>query len=166
MMAHTIDPGVRRPATAIECFAVTDPAMVAEHHRIRRDVFVAEQQLFIGDDRDLVDDDPSTIKVLSSHRGQYGGTVRLFALDEAAGHWQGDRLAVLPEFRMHGLGGPLVRYAVQTAANLGGRVMTAHIQVSNVKFFERLGWHRDGLQETYVGVPHVPMAIELSPFVA
>jgi predicted GNAT family N-acyltransferase len=52
---------------------------------------------------------------------------------------------------------------VQTAADLGGRVMTAHIQVSNVKFFQRLGWHQDGPQELYVGVPHVPMAIELHP---
>ncbi len=166
MMTHTAATDVRPPATAIECWPVTEAALVAEHHRIRREVFVVEQQLFIGDDRDLVDDDPSTIKVLSSYVGQYGGTVRLFALDQAAGHWQGDRLAVLPQFRMHGLGGPLVRHAVQTAANLGGRMMTAHIQVSNVKFFERLGWHRDGPQETYVGVPHVPMAIELSPFVA
>jgi hypothetical protein len=40
--------------------------------------------------------------------------------------------------------------------------MTAHIQPRNVPFFERLGWHAHGEQEIYVGVPHVPMAIELT----
>lgn len=165
-MTSTADVDVMPRAAAIECVEVTDEALVAEHHRIRREVFVVEQGLFAGDDCDLVDDDPTTIKVLSSYRGQYGGTVRLFELNAAAGHWQGDRLAVLPGFRAHGLGGPLVRFAVHTAANLGGRVMTAHIQVSNVKFFERLGWHEHGPEEMYVGVPHVPMAIDLSPLVS
>jgi hypothetical protein len=39
--------------------------------------------------------------------------------------------------------------------------MTAHIQPGNVAFFERLGWRVSGEQEIYVGVPHVPMAIDL-----
>jgi hypothetical protein len=40
--------------------------------------------------------------------------------------------------------------------------MTAHIQPPNVPFFERLGWRVCGDQEVYVGVPHVPMAIDLT----
>ena len=75
--------------------------------------------------------------------------------------WQGDRLAVLPEFRSYGLGAPLVRYAVRTAGERGGLVMAAHIQIPNVVFFRRLGWHLDGEVETYAGLPHQPMAIDL-----
>jgi GNAT superfamily N-acetyltransferase len=87
--------------------------------------------------------------------------VRLYPLEDA-GHWQGDRLAVLPGARGHGLGAPLVWFAVATAAGGGGRLMTAHIQPRNVAFFERLGWRVSGEQEIYVGVPHVPMAIDLT----
>ena len=79
-----------------------------------------------------------------------------------SGHWQGDRLAVLPGTRGHGLGAPLVWFAVTTAARGGGRLMTAHIQPRNVAFFERLGWRVSGEQEIYVGVAHVPMAIDLT----
>jgi putative N-acetyltransferase (TIGR04045 family) len=91
-----------------------------------------------------------------------GGAVRLYPLDDV-GEWKGDRLAVLPEFRKHGLGAPLVRFAVRTAGELGGRRMIAHIQPPNVRFFERLGWERVGEPMVYVGHPHQLMAIGLSP---
>ena len=52
-------------------------------------------------------------------RGRAVGTVRLYPLDET-GLWQGDRLAVLPGRRSAGAGGPLVRFAVATAARAGG----------------------------------------------
>jgi predicted N-acetyltransferase YhbS len=68
---------------------------------------------------------------------------------------------VLPEYRVRGLGAPLVRHAVRTACQMGGRVMIAHIQLPNVRFFETLGWHKDGGAETYAGLPHQPMAIDL-----
>ncbi len=146
--------------TGLLCRVADDPGMVAEHHCIRDEVFVREQGLFHGSDRDGHDDEPATIKVLGFRDDVAGGAVRLYPLDDA-GHWQGDRLAVLPGSRGHGLGAPLVRFAVATAAGGGGRLMTAHIQPHNVPFFEHLGWRVSGEQEIYVGVPHIPMAIDL-----
>jgi putative N-acetyltransferase (TIGR04045 family) len=145
----------------VSCRVADETWAEAEHHRIRVEVFVHEQHLFIGSDRDARDDDPATIKVLGVHDGVPGGAVRLYPLD-THGHWQGDRLAVLTGSRGRRLGGPLVRFAVATAASEGGRVMSAHIQPPNVPFFERLGWHVSGEPEVYVGVPHVPMAIDLA----
>jgi putative N-acetyltransferase (TIGR04045 family) len=147
--------------TRVACRLANDAWAEAEHHRIREAVFVREQRLFEGSDRDGRDDDAATIKVLGFRDEIAGGAVRLYPLDNA-GHWQGDRLAVLPGKRGHGLGAPLVWFAVATAASAGGRLMTAHIQPRNVAFFERLGWRISGLQEIYVGVPHVPMAIDLT----
>jgi putative N-acetyltransferase (TIGR04045 family) len=132
------------------------------HHRIRHLVFVAEQAIFTGSDTDVHDDDARTIRVIGTAGSVVAGAVRLYPLDAAGGLWQGDRLAVLPAFRVHGLGGPLVRFAVATAARLGGREMQAHIQPANVGFFERLGWERRGPVEVYVGLPHQPMAIDLT----
>jgi putative N-acetyltransferase (TIGR04045 family) len=147
--------------TLVACRVADDPGMLAEHHRIREEVFVREQALFHGSDRDRRDDEAATIKVLGFRDDVAGGAVRLYPLD-GAGLWQGDRLAVLPGTRGHGLGVPLVRFAVATAASGGGRLMTAHIQPRNVPFFERLGWSISGEPEIYVGVPHVPMAIDLT----
>jgi putative N-acetyltransferase (TIGR04045 family) len=134
---------------------------LAEHHRIRHEVFVREQQLFAGTDLDARDEQPGVLHVLGSHRGMPAGSVRLYELDPATGLWQGDRLAVLSEFRTRDVGARLVRFAVATAGARGGSDMVAHIQPPNVRFFERLGWRRDGPDETYCGHPHVPMRTTL-----
>jgi putative N-acetyltransferase (TIGR04045 family) len=135
---------------------------VALHHRIRHAVFVTEQGIFAGTDIDPHDGEATTIRVLGFAGPVAAGAVRLYPLEPAGGLWQGDRLAVLPAVRAHGLGMPLVRFAVATAARLGGREMQAHIQPANVRFFERLGWERRGPVEVYVGLPHQPMAIDLT----
>jgi predicted GNAT family N-acyltransferase len=103
------------------------------------------------------------VHVLAFLNDEPVGTVRLFPLPVDAGDrlWQGDRLAVVRSARIHGLGRPLVRFAVATAGERGGREMVAHIQLQNVALFERLGWHKDGDVEVYVGVHHQPMAIDL-----
>ena len=54
-------------------------------------------------------------------------------------------------------------FAVRTAGALGGVRMVAQVQVPNVRFFERLGWSRDGDAALYHGVMHQPMAIPLAP---
>jgi putative N-acetyltransferase (TIGR04045 family) len=146
------------------CQVVDSSADLRAHLAIRRAVFVAEQGVFVDSDADARDDDPATLHVLGLVDGVPAGTVRLFPLDPAAPEagWQGDRLAVLPGHRASGLGGPLVRFAVATAAALGGRSMIAHIQPANRTFFRRLGWVQRGGPELYVGLPHLLMDIELS----
>lgn len=146
---------------AVECVSAVTAEQLDQHHRIRHQVFVEEQGLFHPTDWDHHDGSPSCIRVLGQCDSVPAGTVRLFPL--SGGLWQGDRLAVLPGFRAAGLGKPLVRFAVATAAALGGGKMVAHIQLANVAFFEQLGWSRDGPEEVYVGMPHQPMAIALNP---
>lgn len=144
----------------LSCRLVAGPGEVALHHAIRHRVFVVEQQLFDVDDRDEHDSDPATRHVLGLVDGVAGGAVRLYPLAEP-GLWKGDRLAVLAAFRRHGLGAPLVRFAVRTAGALGGHTMIAYIQLPNVAFFTWLGWHPVGAPAPYVGVTHQQMAIPL-----
>jgi putative N-acetyltransferase (TIGR04045 family) len=148
---------------ATRCGVVRAPRDLAAHHGIRLQIFVVEQAMFALDDSDEHDLDPSTMKVLAWHGATPAGCVRLYPLG-VPGRWQGDRLAVLRPFRRHNVGAPLVRYAVATAASLGGQEMIAHVQVGNVAFFDRLGWRCTGPVEIYVGRPHRPMAIELAPY--
>lgn len=138
--------------------AVTERDLAA-HHRVRRAVFVEEQAIFSGDDRDGWDDD--AVKVVAELGGEVVGAVRLYALDEA-GLWKGDRLAVLPGARRLRVGAPLVRFAVRTAGERDGARMIALIQRRNVPFFRHLGWSPLGAESEYRGTTHQEMTIALA----
>jgi putative N-acetyltransferase (TIGR04045 family) len=152
---------LRPGASRLVCRQVASAAELADHFDIRHRIFVVEQAIFAKSDLDLQDRDRSAVPLLGYWDGVVAGTVRLFALDHTDGIWQGDRLAVLAPYRTRGLGAPLVRCAVATAAMLGGRLMSAHIQLANVRFFERLGWEARGDREIYAGLVHQPMSIDL-----
>ena len=151
------------PGTArTVCRPVRDAAELAQHLRVRHDVFVREQGLFADDDADEHDHDPSTVHVLALVDGRPSGSVRLYPLPEP-GLWKGDRLAVLPEHRRSRLGGPLVRLAVALAGARGGARMVAHVQAPNTRFFVALGWAPVGAPFDLLGVPHQQMSIALAP---
>jgi putative N-acetyltransferase (TIGR04045 family) len=152
----------RRSPRAWRCRPTASERELAVHFAVRRTVFVDEQGLFVDDDRDDFDDEPTTVHVVGVGGGAIGGVVRLYPLAEP-GLWKGDRLAVLPPFRHGLLGAELVRYAVATAGARGGERMIAMIQVPNVGFFTELGWRPAGDVEAYHGLDHRPMEIELAP---
>jgi putative N-acetyltransferase (TIGR04045 family) len=153
----------RSAASRVVCRQVASAAELADHFAIRHRIFVDEQAIFTESDLDVHDRDGSAVALIGYCDGLVAGTVRLFAIDHADGIWQGDRLAVLALYRTRGLGAPLVRCAVATAAVLGGHLMSAHIQLANVRFFQRLRWETDGDPEIYAGLVHQPMSIELPP---
>lgn len=151
-------------ADQVECRNVQTAAELALHLWIRRQVFVTEQGIFDLDDRDQHDDTAATVHVVGYLNGAAAGTVRLYPVrrePDGGMLWQGDRLAVLPEYRYHRLGSPLVRYAVRTAGQMGGSRMIAHVQLANVVFFRHLGWAPVGEPEQYQGIPHQRMSIGL-----
>jgi putative N-acetyltransferase (TIGR04045 family) len=157
-MASSPLPVASPPGLAV-CRVAASEAELQAHHAVRHRVFVELQGLF-SDDVDEWDRRPDTLHAVADAGGVIVGAVRLYPLD-AAGLWKGDRLAVLPEARVHRVGGMLVEFAVRTAGELGGSRMVAQIQVPNVRFFERLGWAADGQPAPYHGVMHQPMAIGL-----
>jgi putative N-acetyltransferase (TIGR04045 family) len=148
--------------SALGCRLVEGREELTAHHAVRHRVFVLDQRLFVGNDRDDRDLLPDTLHAVGYEGGTIVGAVRLYPLD-GRGLWQGDRLAVLPEARVRHLGALLVRFAVDTAGDRGGHTMVARIQLPNVRFFEHLGWHADGAPGPYHGVMHQPMAIPLGP---
>jgi len=155
-----------RPAAAtLDCRAAVTEAERCAHFRIRHQVFVIEQGLFggsgAGDDTDDHDHDPATIHVVGRADETICGSVRLYSAGPG-GRWKGDRLAVLAGYRHLGLGAPLVRFAVGSAARLGGREMEAFIQPGNVAFFRWLGWRTAGGLADYAGIPHQRMLIDLT----
>ena len=148
-------------ATAIECRLASGEDELEAHFELRRAVFVSEQELFVGDDRDEHDHEPGTLHAVGLIDGEPCGAVRLYPLEPSWREWKGDRLAVLAELRTHHLGAELVRFAVATAGRLGGARMIAHVQLPNVRFFEHLGWTAEGSPAPFHGVDHQLMSIPL-----
>jgi len=152
----------RGARACVSCRLARDARELAAHHDIRRAVFVDEQGLFAGDDRDGRDAAPATLHAVGALDGRIAGAVRLFPCDADGLRWRGDRLAVLPAARHTSLGAALVRFAVATAGTAGGERMDAMIQLPNVRFFALLGWAPDGAVTRYHGRLHRPMAIALT----
>jgi putative N-acetyltransferase (TIGR04045 family) len=148
---------------AIVCRVAGSDDELEAHFRLRRTVFVDEQGLFAGDDRDASDREAQTLHAIGLVDGEPCGAVRLYPLDVGVGEWKGDRLAVSAEHREHHLGAELVRFAVRTAGLLGGMRMVAHVQLANVRFFQHLGWSAAGDPAPFHGVTHQLMSIGLGP---
>lgn len=129
-----------------------------EAHALRRAVFCIEQGLFVGDDRDTVDDRAQLLVAMSCIGGmpdQVVGTVRIH--EEAPGLWWGSRLAVHAAFRSQGhLGATLIRLAVTRAHAQGAHGFMAHVQAQNEALFHKLHWRTTGTLAIH-GRPHVAM---------
>ena len=140
--------GIVMAAYAPQSFRVqwaSDPWMVTQARRLRREVFCVEQGLFNGDDWDEVDqtnDSNRLLVAVSCMAGQPDevlGTVRIH--EALPGTWWGSRLAVRRDWRHHGrLGSALVRLAVSSARAMGCQEFLAHVQSQNVPLFRRLHW--------------------------
>lgn len=151
----------RNAAAAIDCRLARGGDDLEAHFALRRAVFVDEQKLFALDDRDERDSRSTTLHAVGLVDGVPCGAVRLYPLGAAGVQWKGDRLAVVSELRTHHLGAALVRFAVSTAGGLGGERMIAHVQLPNVRFFEHLGWRREGQPAPFHGIDHQLMSIGL-----
>jgi putative N-acetyltransferase (TIGR04045 family) len=136
-----------------------------EAHKLRRAVFCIEQGIFVGYDRDEIDERAQQLVAVSCIAGmpeQVVGTVRIH--QEEPGVWFGSRLAVHAAFRRHGkIGATLIRLAVTSAHALGCQTFLAHVQSQNVPLFRALHW--DALsQEMLLGRSHHLMQAQLEHY--
>lgn len=148
-----------RPEPRAWDIRVADAQQTQVYRAIRRDVFVTEQALFVGHDRDDVDDDPrATVLVAVDRAGEVLGGVRLAPVCAPdIGWWAGSRLAVRREARRAGgVGSALVREACRHALRAGVLRFEATVQHHGEQLFEQLGWEAFGSTEI-AGVRHVAM---------
>lgn len=143
----------------------TLPWEAEEAFKLRRAVFSIEQGIFIGDDRDEIDERAQQLVAVSCLAGipeQVVGTVRIH--QEGPGIWYGSRLAVHAAFRRHSkIGATLIRLAVSSAHALGCETFLAHVQSQNVPLFQALHW--DALsQEMLLGRSHHLMQAQLDHY--
>ena len=152
-------------ATEFRVKCVTQDWEAREAYKLRRAVFCVEQGIFLGDDRDAIDDHARLLVAMLCIGGipdQIVGTVRIH--ETSPRHWIGSRLAVHAAFRSYGrIGATLIRLAVSSAHAKGCDTFLAHVQSQNVPLFERLHW-RSLSQEMLHGRPHHLMQADLDSY--
>jgi putative N-acetyltransferase (TIGR04045 family) len=135
---------------------------------LRRSVFVAEQGVFMEDDRDEHDHHALTIVALSVVLGMHDrviGTVRIY--EDGDRTWYGGRLAVAAEYRRFSrVGERLTIAAVSTAKLHGAARFLATVQEPNVAFFQRQHFRLKTAGLTLHGRPHALMEADLGFFSA
>ena len=133
---------------------------LAAYRRLRREVFVHEQELFHGHDLDDRDDDPRTLVLVAKDvGGTVLGGVRLGPVADGPdlGWWAGGRLVVTPNARgPKGIGAALVRAACARAEAEGVLRFDATVQARNEPLFRRLGW-RSVRPTEVASTPHTLM---------
>ncbi len=142
--------------SAIVCRPVKNDAELQKCFEIRRKIFVDEQGLFDGTDRDEYDD--CAIHLVAFHNDQIIGTVRIYEQEDNI--WWGGRLAITKRYRGRA-GKQLVHKAMKIVAAADARHFYAHVQRKNVTFFKNLGWQPEGPVFRLHGKPHQLMEARL-----
>lgn len=146
----------------VVCKVAETTAEVQGHFAVRHRVFVEEQGIFEGTDRDAFDDTAIAIVSVDQDTGAIVGAVRCYEAEP--GVWVGGRLAVLHAYRHHPsfIGARLCKLAEQTVIEQGAHRFIAYIQPQNVRFFERLRWRMVGEPIMHCGQPHQMMEASLA----
>lgn len=122
--------------------------------RVRRTVFIEEQQIAERDEWDELDPVVTHALVfepLASPKRDAVGTGRLEPTGKIG------RVAVLPPFRGTGAGIAVMRCLMDLAAERGFTEVYLNAQLSAAGFYERLGFRADGPEFDEVGIPHQRM---------
>lgn len=152
--------GTRAHAVPVPGFGIhpAGPAELADYRRLRHQAFVVDQNLFVGNDSDDVDDDHRTVVLVATAAdGTVLGGVRLAPVcDPDIGWWTGSRLVTVEAARASGVGPALVRAACAHAESAGVLRFEATVQRRYQTLFGALGWEHHG-ERPVAGQPHALM---------
>lgn len=117
---------------------------------LRRTVFIVEQQvpeLLEWDEFDAV----SEHALAQDIRGNAIGTGRLLP-DAHIG-----RMAVIGEWRRHGVGGAILEFLIECARKRGDRILHLNAQTHAIGFYQHHGFVEHGDEFLEAGIPHRQM---------
>lgn len=122
--------------------------------RVRQTVFIDEQQVPAADEWDGLDSDCQHALARDGH-GKAIGTGRLTPQHSIG------RMAVLREWRGHGVGSAILKALVEQAHANGWPRVSMHAQTHAVPFYERHGFHVEGEAFDECGIEHRHMYMDL-----
>ncbi|TXS03051.1 GNAT family N-acetyltransferase [Streptomyces sp. col6] len=151
------------PAPAYTTRTVTGERDLAACFRLRKDVFVREQNVPEELEYDAYDAEAVHVMAVAAD-GTTLGTGRLLHGPAAVAHTGADRtvgslgrLAVGKEARGLGVGAALVRAIEDAARDHGLAAVDLHAQTHALRFYERLGYEPYGPEFMDAGIPHRAM---------
>lgn len=140
----------------VKCFPVTTEEEMKVCFDIRREAFVAEQNVPAELERDEKDAASRHFGVLVD--GEIIGTCRVRLMGSAA---KIERVAILKAYRGKGIGRALMKYIL---AELRKEPMIELFRLSSqafaVPFYEKLGFRTRGSEYLEAGIPHYDMILE------
>ncbi len=129
--------------------AIETPAQMHEAHAIRRRVFIDEQH--VPEDIEMDEDDARAFHALATQGGKAVGCGRFVAHGD---HVKIGRMAVLPEFRNHGIGQRILEFLMRAARERGYRRAVLHAQLSAEGFYLKGGYTPVGEVFEEAGIAH------------
>ena len=148
----------------VEVAQVTTMDELREALDVRFRVFVDEQGVPADEEIDGYDATPSgsrALHLLARADGVTAGTARLLLDTPASGPAHLGRVAVLAEWRRHGVGGVLMRRLHDEARARRYRSIEISAQVHAIPFYERLGYLVEGPVYLEAGIEHRAMRFAL-----
>lgn len=136
--------------------AVTTSAERTAAYAVRRRVFQDEQG--VPAELEFDADDELAAHVIAAVDGTVVGTGRVVLHDDDA---KIGRMAVLPQWRKHGIGRALLAALLREAARRGATRAVLHAQVHALGFYAREGFTAVGEEFEEAGIPHRRMEREL-----
>ena len=121
---------------------------------IRRKVFIEEQAVPESMEWDEHDAD-------SHHVLVYNTDDQAIACARLKKDGQIGRIAVLPDYRQHGIGAAILNHIIQHASEHGNGILFLHAQSHAVEFYERFGFRIQGDEFEEAGILHYKMYLNL-----
>ncbi len=159
----------------IEIVQVTTDEQRLSAYKIREEVFVREQQVPLGLERDAMDEKAQHILALvngflpmqctsaasqSAENSIYVGTARAFQNPDCAEEIMIGRVAVLKRYRRLGIARKMTAWLIDWGRTQGFRRARLHAQSYIVSLYARLGFAAHGPEFLEAGIPHQEMVLE------
>ncbi len=148
----------------IEVIPVTSTEELEEALGVRARVFVEEQRIAMDEEIDRYDATPTgseALHLVARVAGTPVGAARLLLDAPPGGPVHLGRVAVLAEWRLHGVGNALMARLHDEAKARGYPRIEISAQVSALPFYERLGYIAEGPVYLEAGIEHRAMYFAL-----
>ena len=130
---------------------------LADAHKIRRIVFMGEQNVSEEEEMIPAEDELSTHLVIYLACGTAAATGRVMVRD---GRYILGRIAVLKEYRGRHLGKKITQRLVEKSFEMGAEKVELSSQTHAISFYQQLGFVVCSDEYMDAGIPHVTMVCE------